>query len=64
LGSFVLGTDVLLGLSGSPPSIRRARIRGSGQFFGIKPISTGDSQEFLLSEARVYFTVADERLSA
>ena len=64
LGSFVLGTDVLLGLSGFPPSIRRARIRGSGQFFGIKPISTGDSQEFLLSEARVYFTVADERLSA
>jgi len=62
LGSFVLGTDELVGISNSPPSIRRVRIKGSGQFFGIKPISTGDSEEFLLSEARVYFTVADERL--
>ena len=62
LGSFVLGTDRLLGILNSPPSVRRVRIKGSGQFFGIKPISTGDSEEFLLSEARVYFTVSDERL--
>lgn len=62
LGSFVLGTDALLGIANSPPSIRRVRLRGSGQFFSLKPMSTGDSQEFLLSEARVYFTVADERL--
>ena len=61
LGSFVLGTDALIGLSTAPPTVRRRRMRGSGKWLSIRPISTSDSQEFQLSEAHAYFRPADER---